>query len=63
MIKGAYTWSKAINMTDDDGWAERRLELGSGVRPQSRRRRVTIVRTSFQMGWVYELPSARVSHG
>ena len=30
---GAYTWSKAINMTDDNGWAGG-LELGSGVRPR-----------------------------
>ena len=26
MVKGAYTWSKAINWTDDDGWAGPQLE-------------------------------------
>ena len=27
LIKGAYTWSKAIDMTDDDGWAALRPPL------------------------------------
>ena len=28
LIKGAYTWSKAINMTDNDGWLVLLRDLG-----------------------------------
>ncbi len=55
MLKGAYTWSKTINLTDDDGWA--------GVMwnwdPVIRRNRAVAGydRTHmFTMGFVYELP-------
>jgi hypothetical protein len=55
MLQGAYTWSKAINFTDDEGWAGvtynwepvfRRNYAPSGFD----RRHV------FQMGYVYTLP-------
>ena len=54
LLKGAYTWSHAIDFTDDDGWAEMAW-YGS----QFPRNRATagFDRTQvFQLGWVYELP-------
>ena len=54
MLKGAYTWSHAIDFTDDDGWAQTGW-FGS----QFPRNRATagFNRTQvFQLGWVYELP-------
>ena len=35
MLKGAYTWSHAIDYADDDGWARRELELGTRLPTQS----------------------------
>jgi hypothetical protein len=55
MIQGAYTWSKAINMTDDDGWAS----VGWNWAPVFDRNRAPAGydRTHvFQIGWVYDLP-------
>ncbi len=55
-LKGAYTWSKAINMSDEDGWAGLPLtNLESALR---RNRAVAgYDRTHmFIMSWVYELP-------
>jgi hypothetical protein len=55
LLKGAYTWSKAINMTDDDGWAS----VGWNWGPVFSRNRAPAGydRTHvFQLGWVYELP-------
>jgi hypothetical protein len=55
LLKGAYTWSKAINMTDDDGWAS----VGWNWAPVFHRNRAPAGydRTHvFQLGWVYELP-------
>ena len=55
MLQGAYTYSKAINMTDDDGWAG----VGWNWGPVFNRNRAVAGydRTHvFQMGWVYELP-------
>ncbi len=55
LIKGAYTFSKAINMTDDDGWAA----VGWNWAPVFNRNRAAAGydRTHvFQIGWVYELP-------
>ena len=55
MLQGAYTWSKAINMTDDDGWAS----VGWNWGPVFKRNRAAAGydRTHvFQMGWVYQLP-------
>jgi hypothetical protein len=54
LLKGAYTWSHAIDFTDDDGWAQPGW-FGS----QFPRNRATagFDRTQvFQLGWVYELP-------
>jgi len=55
LVKGAYTYSKAINMTDDDGWAA----VGWNWAPVFYRNRAAAGydRTHvFQIGWVYELP-------
>lgn len=57
MLKGAYTWSKAINMTDD-GWA------GVGWNSDSvfhRNRALAGYDRAhmFQMGFVYELPAGK----
>jgi hypothetical protein len=55
MLKGAYTWSHAIDYTDDDGWAS----VGSDWAPTFQRNRASagFDRTHiFQLGWVYELP-------
>ncbi len=55
MLKGAYTWSHAIDYTDDDGWAS----VGWNWAPVFQRNRATagFDRTHvFQLGWVYELP-------
>jgi hypothetical protein len=55
MVKGAYTYSKAIDYTDDDGWAS----VGWNWAPVFQRNRAAagFDRTHIlQMGWVYELP-------
>jgi Carboxypeptidase regulatory-like domain len=55
MLKGAYTYSHAIDYTDDDGWASTFWNWG----PVFNRNRATagFDRTHvFQLGWVYELP-------
>ena len=55
LVKGAYTYSKAIDMTDDDGWAG----VGWNWAPVFQRNRAAAGydRTHvFQVGWVYELP-------
>ena len=54
LLKGAYTWSHAIDFTDDDGWAQT-----SWFGDQFSRNRASagFDRTQvFQLGWVYELP-------
>jgi hypothetical protein len=54
-IKGAYTWSKAINMTDDTGWAG--LTFNS---PSQRARNRALagydIPHNFNIGAAYELP-------
>ncbi len=55
MIKGAYTYSKAIDMTDDDGWTG----VGWNYGPVFNRNRAPAGfdrRHVFQVGWLYELP-------
>ncbi len=55
LIKGAYTWSHAIDYTDDDGWAA----VGWNDPSQFQRNRASagFDRTHvLQIGWVYELP-------
>src|SRR5450432_689889 len=55
MVKGAYTYSKAIDYTDDDGW----VSTGWNWAPVFQRNRATAGfdrEHVFQVGWVYELP-------
>jgi hypothetical protein len=54
-LKGAYTWSKAISLSDDDGWAG----VGRNWLPEIdwNRARTGYDRTHmFVLGWLYELP-------
>jgi outer membrane receptor protein involved in Fe transport len=61
MLKGAYTWSKAMNEADDDGWVgltwnqpsqlSRNYAIGGRDRTHN-----------LQMGFVYELPFAKESN-
>jgi hypothetical protein len=61
LLKGAYTWSKAMNETDDDGWTGFTWNI-----PSQRHRNYALAgydRTHvLQMGFVYELPFARESY-
>ena len=55
MLKGAYTYSHAIDYTDADGWAS----VGWNWAPVFQRNRASAGfdrRHVLQMGWVYELP-------
>jgi hypothetical protein len=55
MIKGAYTWSHAIDYADDDGWTG----VTWNYAPMFQRNRATAgfdVPQNVQIGWVYELP-------
>jgi hypothetical protein len=55
LLKGSYTWSKAIDMTDEDGWASvgwNSPEVFHRNRAASGFDRTHI----FNIGWVYELP-------
>src|SRR5207253_8771359 len=57
--KGAYTWSKAINMTDENGWASVAWNWGPSI--ERNRARAGYDRTHvFQLGYVWELP---IGHG
>ena len=62
LLKGAYTLSKAMNETDDDGWATL-----SWNQPSQLHRNYALAgfdRThNFQMGFVYELPFAQGQSG
>jgi hypothetical protein len=55
MVKGAYTYSKAIDMTDDDGWAGLNWNDPSVLR---RNRAAAGFNTPhiFQLAYIYELP-------
>ena len=54
-IQGAYTWAKAINMTDEDGWAGVGWNWGPVI---GRNRAVAGYDRPhvLQMGWLYGLP-------
>jgi TonB dependent receptor len=55
MLKGAYTYAKAIDYTDDDGWAS----VGWNWAPVFQRNRAVAGfdrRQNLQMAWLYELP-------
>ena len=55
MLKGAYTWSHAIDYADDDGWQG----VDWNYAPDFQRNRASAGfdhRQVFTLGWVYELP-------
>ncbi len=55
MLRGAYTWSHAIDYTDDDGWAG----VDWNWAPVFQRNRASAGydhRHVFTLGWVYQLP-------
>ncbi len=55
MLKGAYTWSKALGMADDEGWTGIAWDHPEVF--QRNRARTGFDRTQmFQMGYVYDLP-------
>jgi len=55
-LKGAYTWSKAINRTDEDGWTGA-LTWNWGPVMHRNRAKAGYNRTHmFTMGFVYEMP-------
>ena len=58
MLKGAYTWAKAINMTDDNGWAGVNWNSPE-VFDRNRARAGYDRRHILQMAYVYELPIGR----
>jgi outer membrane receptor protein involved in Fe transport len=58
MLKGAYTWSKALGMADDEGWAGVSWDHPDVF--HRNRARTGFDRTHmFQMGFVYDLPFLR----
>jgi hypothetical protein len=60
LLKGAYTWSKAMNMTDDDGWTGLTWNIPSQFGRNYARAGYDRPH-NFQMGFVYELPFLRES--
>jgi outer membrane receptor protein involved in Fe transport len=55
LLKGSYTWAKAINMTDENGWVSVNWNWDPAV--HRNRAPAGYDRTHvFQMGYVYELP-------
>ena len=62
LLKGAYTWGKAMNETDEDGWAT--LVWSQPSQLQRNFALAGYDRTHiFQMGFVYELPFAKTESG
>ena len=62
MLRGAYTWSKAMNMADEDGWVA--LLYNSPSQFERNYALAGFDRThNFQMGWAYEMPFGRASDG
>jgi len=55
-LKGAYTWSKSINMSDEDGWAGLPLTNLESQLDRNRARAGYDRTHMFIMSWVYELP-------
>ncbi|MCZ2080132.1 MAG: hypothetical protein LC130_34630 [Bryobacterales bacterium] len=56
LLKGAYTWSKAINWTDDDGWTGAPMWNWGPVMYRNRAKAGYNRTHMFTMGSVYELP-------
>ncbi len=60
MLKGAYTWGKAMNMADEDGWTGMSWNIPSQFHRNYARGGYDRTHI-FQMGFVYELPFLRES--
>ena len=56
-LKGAYTYSKAINQTDEDGWTGTIMYNWAPVFGRNRAQAGYNIPHMFQMGFVYELPT------
>jgi hypothetical protein len=56
-LKGAYTYSKAINQTDEDGWTGTIMYNWAPVFGRNRAQAGYNIPHMFQMGFVYELPA------
>ena len=56
-LKGAYTFSKAINWTDEDGWTGTIMYNWPGVFSRNRALAGYDIPHMFQTGFVYELPA------
>ncbi|MCC7155332.1 MAG: TonB-dependent receptor, partial [Bryobacterales bacterium] len=56
LLKGAYTWSKAINWTDEDGWTGAPLWNSDSVMYRNRAAAGYNRAQMFTLGYVYELP-------
>jgi hypothetical protein len=59
MLKGAFTWSKAINWTDEDGWTGTIMYNWQPVFSRNRARAGYDIPHILQMGFVYELPAGK----
>ncbi|MBI3684455.1 MAG: TonB-dependent receptor [Acidobacteria bacterium] len=59
LLKGAYTYSKAINQTDEDGWTGTIAWNWQPVFYRNRARAGYDIPHIFQMGFVYELPAGK----
>jgi hypothetical protein len=58
MVKGAYTWSRAINFADDDGWQGLSWNDPNVLR-KNRAAAGYDTPQIFQMSYIYELPMGR----
>jgi carboxypeptidase family protein len=62
LLKGAYTWSKAMNETDDDGWVTLTWNQPSQINRNYAK--AGYDRThNFSMGFLYDLPFAKNDTG
>jgi Carboxypeptidase regulatory-like domain/TonB dependent receptor len=62
LLRGAYTWSKTMNMTDEDGWVA--LNYNSPDQFERNYALAGFDRThNLQTGWAYELPFGRGGNG
>jgi hypothetical protein len=59
LIKGAYTWSKAINWTDEDGWTGTIMYNWPGAFPRNRALAGYDIPQNLQIGFVYDLPAGK----
>ncbi|MEK7408179.1 MAG: TonB-dependent receptor [Acidobacteriota bacterium] len=58
-VKGSYTWSKAINLTDEDGWAGMRYFNWEPVIRRNRTAAGYDRRQMFTMAFVWDIPAGK----